>query len=125
MIIEDQTQTFLSMFWSAMAILASTGGVLVRLYYLAKSWKQRNDFKTDLDGSDVSGGTGNPNDYSSIDSDDVSIDAAVGIAAKSPQKAVSALIKRAEKQLLDSSRELIEPEAEPPSPKCCSQRVQR
>jgi hypothetical protein len=117
-IIEDQTQTFLSMFWSAMAILASTGGVLVRLYYLAKSWKQRNDFKTDLDGSDVSGGTGNPNDYSSIDGDDVSIDAAVGIAAKSPQKAVSALIKRAEKQLLDSSRELIEPEAEPPSPKC-------
>ena len=119
-IIEDQTQTFLSMFWSAMAILASTGGVLVRLYYLAKSWKQRNDFKTDLDGSDVSGGTGNPNDYSSIDSDDVSIDAAVGIAAKSPQKAVSALIKRAEKQLLDSSRELIEPEAEPPSPKCAA-----
>ena len=117
-IIEDQTQTFLSMFWSAMAILASTGGVLVRLYYLAKSWKQRNDFKTDLDGSDVSGGPGNPNDYSSIDGDDVSIDAAVGIAAKSPQKAVSALIKRAEKQLLDSSRELIEPEAEPPSPKC-------
>merc|ERR1712070_184795 len=30
------------------------------------------------------------------------------------------LIKRAEKQLLDSSRELIEPEAEPPSPKCAA-----
>ena len=42
----------------------------------------------------------------------MSIDAAVGIAAKSPQKAVSALIKRAEKQLLDSSRDLMEPEAE-------------
>jgi len=117
-VVEEPPQTFLSMFWSAMAILASTGGVFVRLYYLAKSWKQRNDYKSDpLDGSDeiaLGGGNDNPNNDSS---DDVSIDAAVGIAAKSPQKAVSALIKRAEKQLLDSSRDLMEPEAEPPSPK--------
>jgi len=116
-VVEEPPQTFLSMFWSAMAILASTGGVFVRLYYLAKSWKQRNDYKSDpLDGSDeivLGGGNDHPNDSN----DDVSIDAAVGIAAKSPQKAVSALIKRAEKQLLDSSRDLMEPEAEPPSPK--------
>ena len=60
----EEPQTFLSMFWSAMAILASTGGVFVRLYYLAKSWKQRNDYKSDpLDGSDeiaLGGGNDNP-----------------------------------------------------------------
>ena len=49
----------------------------------------------------------------------MSIDAAVKIAAKSPQKAVSALIKHAEKQLLDSSRDLMEPEAEHAVTKVC------
>lgn len=127
-VVEEPPQTFLSMFWSAMAILASTGGVFVRLYYLAKSWKRRNDYKNDVDGGDglavngSRGTTGDAIDASIIgDGDDVSIDATVGIAAKSPQKAVSALIKRAEKQLLDSSRELMEPEAEPPSPKVSNQ----
>ena len=127
-VVEEPPQTLLSMFWSAMAILASTGGVFVRLYYLAKSWKGRNDYKNDLDGGDglavngSHGTTGDAIDAGIIgDGDDVSIDATVGIAAKSPQKAVSALIKRAEKQLLDSSRELMEPEADPPSPKVSNQ----
>jgi len=127
-VVEEPPQTFLSMFWSAMAILASTGGVFVRLYYLARSWKRRNDYKNDVDGGDglaVNGSHGTTVDAidASIigDGDDVSVDATVGIAAKSPQKAVSALIKRAEKQLLDSSRELMEPEAEPPSPKVSNQ----
>ena len=71
-----------------MAILASTD-TSRSIILLGKELEAKYDFKTDLDGSDVSGGTGNPNDYSSIDGDDVSIDAAVGIAAKSPQKAVN------------------------------------
>ena len=84
-IIEDQTQTFLSMFWSAMAILASTGGF--SFDYIAwqrvgskgmiskQTWMVANVRRNR-----------NLSSYSSIDSDDVSIDAAVGIAAKSPQK---------------------------------------
>jgi hypothetical protein len=105
-------KTFLSFVWSALAIIASSGGVAVRLYYLVKSWKKRNDYKN-LSNEDEN----LSNNASLINSDDVNIDAtaAVGIVHKSPQKAVTALIKRAEKQLLDSSRDLME--IEPPSPK--------